>query len=125
MGDGKMKQAKALPFNKALKTVRKRLKLTLEEFGRKAGVSASLIYSYESGRREPSDEVIGDIKKALIQAIADAARKEREEKLLAFKAVSDGVAVSAPDLSTALQQYCFGSEVTAQQKDSRQIAKAN
>jgi len=118
-----MKKTETLPFNKALRTVRKRLKLTLEEFARKAGVSASLIYSYESGRREPTEETIGNIKKALIQALADATRKEREEReqwVSPLASVSSGIATSDPDVSRALEQYCLGAELTT---DSRQAAR--
>jgi transcriptional regulator with XRE-family HTH domain len=114
-----MKQAKELPLNQALRTVRKRLKLTLEEFGRKAQISASMLHSYESGRRNVSDESKEKIVKALIQALADASRKEREEKLLAFGPVSESLATSAPDVSAALKQYCVGREVTGESAHAR------
>lgn len=41
-----------------IKKIRKRLKLTQEEFGKRIGLARNSIASYETGRREPTNSVI-------------------------------------------------------------------
>jgi transcriptional regulator with XRE-family HTH domain len=122
IGSNKMKQEDDKPpFNRVLKTIRKRLGLTQEKFAGKASVSASTIYSYEAGRMQLSDETFRKVRDALIQALADAARAEREErerKLAPFKSISDQIATSYPELSSALEEYCVGAGGAQQQKSS-------
>lgn len=48
-------------MNKRLKELRKTLKLTQEEFGKRIGSVQNTITGYESGRRTPSDPVIFSI----------------------------------------------------------------
>lgn len=45
-------------MNKRLKSIRKRLNLTQEEFGRKIGSARNTIANYEMGKRTPSNAVI-------------------------------------------------------------------
>src|SRR5262249_12247684 len=101
------KKQDELPLNKALPLLRKRLYKTAEEFWRIAGVSASLIYSFEGGRREPSENFRARIVKGILDMIDAEIRKEQEERLLAFAGILDGVA-GAPGVSGKLLTYCVG-----------------
>lgn len=44
-----------------IKKIRKRLKITQEEFGKRIGLARNSIASYETGRREPTNSVIVSI----------------------------------------------------------------
>ena len=99
------------PFNRVLKTLRKRLKLTQGEFAHKAGVSPSTIYSYEAGRMRLSEDTFRQIKAVLIQCLADAAQAEtleRQRKLAPFAQLSGQIATTDPEMSSALEDYCVG-----------------
>jgi transcriptional regulator with XRE-family HTH domain len=122
-----MKEDKPLMRHQIVKIIRKRLHLTMGELGKKAGVSPATLASFESGRRNLSDELRLKIQGALIEAVREAAqeeeRKEREarqRKILSFTSLSGIAEDYMPELSSALEQFSIG----RQQKDSRH-AKAS
>lgn len=45
-------------MNERIKTIRKRINLTQDEFAEKLGLARNSIASYESGRRTPNDAII-------------------------------------------------------------------
>lgn len=48
-------------MNKRIKTIRKRLNLTQDEFAEKLGLARNSIASYESGRRTPNEAIVKSI----------------------------------------------------------------